>query len=191
KRPEWQGLDPARWRPLAGAAGVVAFENQQALPRAWRVEAVAARSPEEVDRTLTQDPGFEPLKTALVESPVNPGPYSPGTAEAESVGLNRIRLTTSGEGPGYVVLSESYDPGWTAELDGRAQAVHRTDALLLGVEVPAGAHEILFSYEPRRWKAGLLGSGLALLVLLAWAARSRRRGDGQGPGVWSGQEVSR
>jgi hypothetical protein len=51
--------------------------------------------------------------------------------------------------------------------------------VLRGVIVPAGAHEIVWSYRVPGLRAGAALSGLGAVVLLAWAGalvvRSRRR----------------
>ena len=50
----------------------------------------------------------------------------------------------------------------------------RVDALLPGVSVPAGEHEIELAYEPPRWRAGLGGAALSLVLLFAWLVLERR-----------------
>lgn len=173
--PAWLALDPERWEkaPLDGSTTV--YRNTRAMPRAWRPGLVTVASPEEVDRRITSDPALDPLREALIEAPGTQEIWTPGTASAETLSFNRIRLETSGAGAGLAVISESYDPGWRAYLGERELPVHRVDALLLGVEVPAGPQVITLAYEPPLWRQGLLGSGLALLLLGLWAVLSRRR----------------
>jgi uncharacterized membrane protein YfhO len=78
-----------------------------------------------------------------------------------------------------VAVSEGYDAGWQARLVGGGPLrVHRLDALILGVEVPAGACQVELSYEPPRWRPGLAGSLVAFLALAGWAWRDRRRHRG-------------
>lgn len=82
-----------------------------------------------------------------------------------------------------VVTDEQWDPGWTAQVDGRALPVRAVDGFFLGVDVPAGARQVTFRYEPVHARAGLAISGVAVVIglLLAvgdgWPLR-RRRGLG-------------
>ncbi|MFP5501835.1 MAG: YfhO family protein, partial [Candidatus Sericytochromatia bacterium] len=101
-----------------------------------------------------------------------------GTVSATTPTLNRIAITTEGDGPGMVLVSESYDPGWKAFSHGLELPVRRADALIMAVEVPPGKQEVELRYEPRLWRWGLAGSGLSLLAVGFWggiAWRRRRR----------------
>lgn len=82
----------------------------------------------------------------------------------------RIRLTAPRDC--LVVIAESYYPYWHAAVDGKPTEVLRVSCAFMGVNLPAGAHEIVLRYEPPRGYAlaGVL-SGLALvgcLVGLIW-----------------------
>jgi uncharacterized membrane protein YfhO len=67
---------------------------------------------------------------------------------------------------GLVVLNQALWPGWRARVDGAERAPCRVDALMQGVRVDAGEHEVIFEYAPAsfRWGAALSGLGLLLGV---------------------------
>jgi hypothetical protein len=81
-----------------------------------------------------------------------------------------------------VVLSASYDPGWTATVDGRPKPTVMVAPALVGVVVGPGRHTVTFAY-------GGYGSYVALFVLAvlvfaalgfgptAWGWYRRRRAD--------------
>ena len=70
---------------------------------------------------------------------------------------------------GYLVLLDSYYPGWKAEVDGRAVPIERADYLFRAVFVTQGEHTVTFSYEPDSLKVGLLISiATAVLVAAGW-----------------------
>lgn len=71
-----------------------------------------------------------------------------------------------------VVLSASYDPGWSATVDGHPAAIQMTTPALAGVEVPPGTHQITFRYTGFGGYPELLA--LAAFDLLAVAAANRR-----------------
>lgn len=170
--PAWRTrLDAPRWRPLGNAE----FENTRALPRAWRVEFSTLSTPDWIADRMGGAGAFDPRREALLEKPLTAAGLTGGTATASAPSPNRLRLETSGEGPGMVVLSESYDPGWRAFLGDRQLPVHRVDGLVLGVEVPAGTLAIDWHYEPVRWKTGLGLSMLSAFLLVAWGLFARWR----------------
>jgi uncharacterized membrane protein YfhO len=79
-----------------------------------------------------------------------------------------------------IILSDVYDDGWHAYVDGKRQPVYVTDHLFRGVAVPAGNHTIEYRYEPLSLHVGLAVTGiaslaiLACLVVLAWKSWTRR-----------------
>jgi uncharacterized membrane protein YfhO len=70
---------------------------------------------------------------------------------------------------GFLVLTDTWRPGWRATVDGRATPIHEAYGALRGVVVPAGPHTVEFRYRP--WSAywGALSSALAFAAAaLAW-----------------------
>lgn len=178
--PTWrERLAAPRWRRIAESPSAgVTLENTQALPRAWRVAQATLTPSSWVLRRMTQDGALDPRTEALVETPLGSSVLTAGEADAVAPGFNRLRVTTHGPGPGFVVVSESHDAGWRAFVGDRPLSVHRVDGALIGLEVPAGPQTIDLVYEPPRWRTGLLLSGLSALLLAAWglsAAWRRRR----------------
>jgi uncharacterized membrane protein YfhO len=58
------------------------------------------------------------------------------------------------ENAGLVVFSEIHYPkGWKATIDGAEQDILRVNYLLRGLEVPAGSHEVTFTFEPSSYYA--------------------------------------
>ncbi len=79
------------------------------------------------------------------------------------------RLSVSGEGAGWVFLSEPRYPGWYAELEGRADRADVEPVPALGpfqkFKVPAGPWTLRLRYDPRSWRVGVLLNLAALLGL--------------------------
>lgn len=165
--------------PTSGDPGTRRFLNPRALPRAWRVTKVASEPAEQVDTHVLRDAHFDPLAVAYLDTPDTLDiPLAGGKATAHAQDLDTIAVESSGAGPGLVAVSESFDPGWRAFLDGaggKELAVHRLDGALLGVEVPAGDCHLSLRYEPRTWREGLGVTLLSALLLAAWALWERRR----------------
>jgi len=123
--------------------------------------------------------GDDPLPTVRSQS-------SAGLVSAESADLDdgeasataRMRL------PGIVVLSASYDPGWTATVNGRPQPVRMVAPALVAVDVPAGTDHVVFRFLGYGDYPELFGLGGLALVIVgigpAYAAYARRRRDAEG-----------
>lgn len=74
---------------------------------------------------------------------------------------------------GLLVLRDSYDPSWHADVDGTAAEIVRVNGRYRGVALPPGRHVIRFAYRPRDLVTGLIIS-VATAFLLGLAALSRR-----------------
>jgi hypothetical protein len=62
----------------------------------------------------------------------------------------RVRIYLTAPRDCLIVIAESYYPLWHAEVDGKHAEVLRVSCGLMGLELPAGAHEIVLRYEPPR-----------------------------------------
>jgi hypothetical protein len=166
------------------------LENRNALPRAWIVhEAVRAKTggilPQFVDGSA------DPRRIALIDSDV-PALEAAGSGPADTVeivhrGNDEIRLRVNAASRGMVILSEIWDPGWTASVDGNATQLYRADFMFRGVVVDGGEHEIVLRYPATMVKQTLI---LYLIPLLAFgllgivAVRDRRRRELSSPESW-------
>jgi hypothetical protein len=164
---------------------VTVFENARTQPRAWIVHDVVGVSDVDADEAIhrSQLPDgrrFDSTATALVETSDLPSlttfPVGPASATVGSVDDGRIRVMSSTTQGGYLVLSDTWYPGWRARIDGHPTPVHRTNLALQGVVVPPGTHAVEFQLVPwsRRIGSTISLTGAAMcLVLLALDALAR------------------
>lgn len=68
---------------------------------------------------------------------------------------------------GFVVFSEIYYPeGWICKIDGKEVPVYRVNYVLRGAQVPAGKHQITWTFEPKSFITGSRYSVLGSVLLL-------------------------
>jgi hypothetical protein len=68
--------------------------------------------------------------------------------------------------PGVAVLSASYDPGWTASVNGRPRPTRMVAPALVAVNVPAGTDHVVFRFDGYGDYPVLLAlSGVALAII--------------------------
>jgi hypothetical protein len=76
---------------------------------------------------------------------------------------------------GTVLLKTTFDPRWTVTVDGeRGETVMMTPSLV-GVDVPAGRHDVAFRYESYSSYPLLLALGAAILLAFAVIPRLAAR----------------
>jgi hypothetical protein len=115
--------------------------------------------------------------------PTVPSQSSAGQLSAESTDLEggEAAATVRMSQPGIAVLSASYDPGWTATVNGRPQPIRMVAPALVAVDVPAGTDHVVFLYHGYGDYPALLSlSGLTLVMVAVGPAcvgyARRRRG---------------
>ncbi|MFW6089243.1 MAG: hypothetical protein ACODAB_05785 [Gemmatimonadota bacterium] len=98
-----------------------------------------------------------------------------GRARVTSFAPNEVVLDVEAERGGLLVVSEIFHPNWRASVDGADVPVHRVDIALRGVEVPAGDHELRFTYAAGSVRRGLIVGLFALVACLVVIGVSVRR----------------
>jgi hypothetical protein len=161
-------LDPGpRFTRLSRTDRLAVYENPRAFPRAWIVgTAVPTDDPERLLRST------DLRRAALVE----PGTLPDLKADVRGAArrLDDGSFEVESDGPGLLVVSETWDAGWSATVDGAAAPVLRANLAFRAVAVPAGSHRVAFSFRPVYLTQGLLGSAAFLLIALGWPMASRR-----------------
>ncbi len=77
-----------------------------------------------------------------------------------------LKYQSANSSDGFAVFSEMYYPsGWNAFIDGEPQPHFKVDYALRGIKVPAGEHQIEFTFEPQVVQTGSQIS-LAACILL-------------------------
>src|SRR5262249_42333579 len=180
--PEFMRFKTTNRFPLAYNSGyVAAFENRSVLPRAFLVPASGITVlPEFGDQlAVLRDPTLDPQKTAVVSRlpdglkledhrPAgSPGVPLTSNVEIIASGINDVKLRSTTTSPSVLILSQTYYPGWKAEVDGRRTEVFPVDIALTGIKVPAGLHEIRFDFLPLSFETGAALTLASILTLLA------------------------
>jgi len=166
------------------------YRNNRALPRAFVVyQAQVVPDPKQLGERLRR---LDPRQVVLLDSappggteelPGNASGFfasedaQPGREVSDlQYGRNRVALTVSLPRPGYLVLTDSYFPGWQAQVDGKEVAIYRADLNFRALYLGSGQHTVVFKYSPLSFKLGLFVSFLSgVVVLMGLAVWTWRR----------------
>lgn len=160
--------------PLAQSAranGVNVYANPEARDRAWFAGAANYVKDEDAALASVMDPGRVPGSVVL-EGAGEAAGGATGSARVDHYSARRVDVRVQSDGPGHVVLADTWYPGWSAMVDGERAEILRADYLLRAVAVPAGEHRVSFRYRP--WSF-VIGAALSFfsLVLTVWLLRNR------------------
>ncbi len=151
-------LQPGDVELLTRTKDAYVYENKRALPRVLLAAcAVHIDFAQMIESGLWPDVDYR--TTVLLEgSPIcrNSRPEAErGGARILSYANTEVRIEADvPHGGGYVVLNDVWHPSWTARLDGEPAPILRANVMFRAVAVPAGRHEVRFSFQPLEglWK---------------------------------------
>jgi hypothetical protein len=149
--------------------GIQPLENP--TPRA---QAILAALPGSLGFSAPER-GFDPRNASRVEgiaAPIGFPRSAPPALEIERDDPESIAISTRSSGSFLLRLSDSYDPGWHASLDGKETRLYRCDEAFRGVFVPAGEHKIEMRYRlPGMPLTGIVSTLAAAIVILSCLRR--------------------
>jgi hypothetical protein len=162
--------------PLLYDAGPRIYGNDDALPAAYVVhQARVIEDPQEQLDAL-RDPAFDPRSEVLLKrSPsIIPSAGAPAAdgeqASVRREGPNRVTAQVNMAEPGYLVLTDTYYPGWQATVDGEPVEIQPANHAFRAVQLDRGEHAVVFEYAPLSFRLGAwitLGATLLLAISLS------------------------
>jgi hypothetical protein len=151
---------------------------------AARVRFVRAARYVKTDReavTRFLDNGFDPDREILLhEAPESAHPdaedaedisATPATSRPVVTREDSRHLVIVADAPedGFLLLADTFYPGWSAQVDGTPTPVYRANLSVRGIRLPKGRHEVRFTYDAPGFSRGLTITLVAVSLLLLWA----------------------
>jgi hypothetical protein len=150
----------------------VVYENKHPLPRTFLVPyALQVTSPDQA-LAYFQSLELDPRQTVVLEAdtalptlPPQAAAKTPGTVTITRENPQHIEIFTQSTEGGYLVLLDTFYPGWVASVDGQVTPIYRADYLMRAIYVSAGQHMVKFEYRPTSFTRGLWLAGGMLVAL--------------------------
>jgi prepilin-type N-terminal cleavage/methylation domain-containing protein len=165
--------EPRQYAPIATVPdwNMMVFDCDPGAHRAFLAPAVdVATTPADLawerealfDQTVWDDVARVAAMPAVAG---RAGPPEPPSVRIVHDGASTVVLEATLNRSGLLVLRDTYDPSWRAEVDGAPAEVARVNGRYRGVALPAGRHVIRFVYRPRDLATGLILSMIAAIGL--------------------------
>lgn len=164
------------------------FINEQALGNAWFVDSLSYVKTADEEMKFLES--FNPAISAVADGKFK---EALGEAKAKQQGdtiyettyePNKLTYHSHSANGGLAVFSEIYFPwGWKATVDGKEAKIGRVNYVLRAMQLPAGDHTIVFTFDPDEvHKTESVAKTSVYIILLlvvfafAWSiGRSQRR----------------
>ena len=158
------------------------YRIDRVIPRTYIVNlTIEERDPFKVLERLSSD-HFRPLGEVVLDQRLDVVPKENfyGEAKIDQYENQTVTIRASLNGPGILVLADSYYPGWRVYVDGLEKEIVRANLFFRGVKLEPGEHRVQFRYQPRSFMLGLVISLItfcavvAISVLLFFIKRKNR-----------------
>jgi len=165
-------IPEGKFKPVFEDGATVVLENLSVLPRVilydkFLVEPNDLRAQEKLQNginfrdelVINQPPSFTQHNITSSDS-----------ATIESYEPNKILIATQTQKPSFLMLTDTYFPGWNVFVDGKPSTIYTADGTFRAVEIPPGKHSIAFIYKPESFSFGLKISIISLAFLVITSA---------------------
>ena len=114
---------------------------------------------------------FTPDQQAI---PINISKIGGDTVAISEDANNAISIMASSPDSSYLILTDTYYPGWKATIDGNPTQVLRCNYAMRAVLLPPGQHKIEMHFGPVSFRTGMWTSLATLFILTLTGIRSIR-----------------
>jgi hypothetical protein len=161
------GLPPRAEALSVYTRPVRVFAVPEPMPRAYVVSGVRIDGrPDEPSGVIAS--GFDERREVALDPSSGRAASLPqddaGRAEIVERRSDRLTLAVAARRPGVLVVTEGYDPGWRAWVDGAPAPVWRANAIFRAVPVGEGDHRVEMRYRPPSVAWGTAASVLGVVL---------------------------
>ena len=156
------------------------WDVQEPTPLAWVTSGGIAVSSYEESVALLQDFKYAENKQIILETsePVKRDSSLLIPLSIKRPSPTEIRIDLSGASPGWVIILESFLPGWKAWVDGSSVPIIPAQVAFQAIKIGEGAKELKMVYRPLSFLIGIFIS-LLILPYIIFEIISKRKG-----GAW-------
>ncbi len=153
---------------LIHSGDVKIYEFTGAMPRAYLAcDPLIVEDEQAAWDALATDPA----RAVIVAPGAGPAPACDPDGDVSFTRYEAEYLSmavSSGRDGAYLVVSDSFYPGWEAAIDGAPAPILRANGIFRAVFVPPGDHEVTMRYHSRGFTTGLIIAGIALVSLVTF-----------------------
>ena len=143
------------------------YLNKKYLPRAFIVSnAVILKNKEEILNKLSNEQ-FDVKDIVVLEEMPNGILQNNGHYKETPISYyspHKITVNANLDSPAFLILSETWYPGWKAYDNGKEIKVYKADYVLRAVYLGKGEHKVDFVFDPISFKIGYSMTIAALLI---------------------------
>jgi len=146
------------------------YLNNNYLPRVWFVtNSLVLKQEDEILQTLAKDT-FNPEETVILEHGLPVAVANRQNSRVEIIEWHNRELIfkASLNQAGFIVISNSYYPGWQALVNDQPHEIVRANFVFQALSLPAGEYLIKLNYRPKFFYYGLYFIVIVLTIITCY-----------------------
>lgn len=160
-------LNQSYFSPVVPFKKPYIFENKEALPQAFVAPQAQFASNAVAVLDSMHSLSFNPAKTVYVESePISNSPQGDTTYNAVVDAIADQHWEIHAQGPGWLVVTDLFYPGWQATVDGKPTKIYRGDYVFKTLPLSAGIHKVELTFVSSTFKRGFRITLVAIAAIL-------------------------
>jgi Bacterial membrane protein YfhO len=166
----WNLVNP-NLQLVGNFGGILLYENITVFPRAYLVPQAIPLSDENA-RTVMVQGQIDSSRTVIlndsstIQQQEFPEERDIGTVDIKQYSSNLIELSVNATHDAWLVLADTYYPGWQATIDDSESTIYRANICSRALFIKQGSHKVIFVYQPKTFRNGMIITVIALLLIL-------------------------
>ncbi len=159
--PFWE--KPLQFKEIFNDGKYEIYENLDVLPRTSLIGSAEILSDDQKIMDFMLNSNQDLTKKIVLEKPNQS--FSDGSIGSASIlkyDPNRVEILVNATGSGYLMLTDSFYPGWKASVNGKPAEILRADYSFRALPVIKGKYVVKMFYEPESFWTGVYLSLLGI-----------------------------
>lgn len=155
--------------------GLKVYENKLVIPRTFFVSNYKVIEKKEDILSELKNKSFDPEKYAIIERAPEKPFFSSNHPEISENRVSiidympqKVIIEANVIEEGFLILGDTYYPGWKVFVNNNESIIYRTDYILRGVYLNPGRHIVEFVYDPFSYKIGMAITLIALAGIIGF-----------------------
>jgi hypothetical protein len=159
--------------------GAMLYRNPNVLPRAFLVGKYRIVANPEIAKSILLSADFDPAhEVILYEQPsfIGSNKAENSSVTVEHYNTNEVIIGVASASGGLLVLSDTFYPGWKADVDGVETTIYQANVCQRAVAVPGGNHKVRFQFASSSlaWGFRIFLCSMATMIAIAMMSRKKK-----------------
>ena len=168
---KWVDMNDTSYKKVFTGHDRDIYENLNCMKRAYVVHKAKYLKEDKEILKQVYSAEFSPYDTVILKGKEDTTAIRSSSKVSDKTQIvkytpEEVLINTSTNKNGFLILSDTYYPGWKAYVDNKETKILRANYIFRAIKLEKGAHTVRFVYEPKSFTIGLWISSVSLLLVI-------------------------